>query len=61
MEFDSIIFDLDGTLWNCSENCTKAWNIVLDSMPEIGIHLETEDLRSVMGKTLDEIEDIMLE
>lgn len=59
MKFDSIIFDLDGTIWDCAENCTKAWNIVLDSMPETGIHLETEDLRSVMGKTLSEIEDII--
>ncbi len=59
MGFDSIIFDLDGTIWDSSATCTEGWNAVLDENPQYGIHLQSGDLRAVMGKTLDEIEDII--
>ena len=30
MSIDSIIFDLDGTLWNSSEGVSKTWSLVLN-------------------------------
>ena len=33
--YDSIIFDLDGTLWNASQNICNSWNVVLKRHPEI--------------------------
>lgn len=34
-KYDSIIFDLDGTLWDSSKPICEAWNIILDKHPEI--------------------------
>ena len=33
-KYDSIIFDLDGTLWNSSKPICEAWNIILDRHKE---------------------------
>lgn len=56
MKFDSIIFDLDGTLWDSSQVCTDGWNAALDRYPEYGLHLSRADIKGVMGMSLDEIE-----
>jgi beta-phosphoglucomutase-like phosphatase (HAD superfamily) len=29
-QVDSIIFDLDGTLWDTCDACAQAWNVVLE-------------------------------
>lgn len=34
-KYDSIIFDLDGTLWNFTKPICEAWNIILDRHKEI--------------------------
>ena len=34
-KFDSIIFDLDGTLWDSTVPICEAWNIILKKHPEI--------------------------
>ncbi len=47
---DSIIFDMDGTLWDSAENVAKAWN------EAVGRDMFTErDIKSVMGLTMTTI------
>jgi len=48
MKFDSIIFDLDGTLWNTLSSCTDGWNNGLKSLG-IPKSIATNDLKSVVG------------
>lgn len=52
--FDSIVFDLDGTLWDTTPSCVVAWNACVQ---KLGIDFRTivdEDLRLVTGKPHDE-------
>jgi phosphoglycolate phosphatase len=53
-ERDSIIFDLDGTLWDASETVVRAFN---DSIKEIGfdISLTSLDIRNFSGMKMDDI------
>lgn len=56
-----ILFDMDGTLWDSSEQVTQAWNTVLSREPEASrIHLTTEQMQSLMGKTMTDIFASML-
>lgn len=52
---DSIIFDLDGTLWDPTEVVVIAWNNVLKKHKEIKNELLKEDLEGVMGLQVKEI------
>lgn len=49
MDIDSIIFDLDGTLWDSIETVLKAWDIVCKSNKKIKNSITRETLQSVMG------------
>jgi len=51
---DSIIFDLDGTLWNASETVVKAFN---DSIHAIGfdINVTSQTVRDFSGMKMDDI------
>ncbi len=53
-----IIFDLDGTLWNTSEQVVPAWNTVLTKHNQNNI--TNDDMKRFMGKTLDTISQLML-
>ncbi|MCI7767144.1 MAG: HAD family hydrolase [Oscillospiraceae bacterium] len=58
MNVESIIFDMDGTLWDSSENVAASWEETVRSKgdPQLrGVHITGEDIRSVMGMTMDEI------
>lgn len=56
-----ILFDMDGTLWDSSEQVTQAWNAVLAREPEASrIHLTTKQMQSLMGKTMTDIFASML-
>jgi len=51
-KYESIIFDLDGTLWDACPTTVKAWN---KKLIELGLKgkLSEDDIRSVTGQTQD--------
>ncbi len=53
-----IIFDLDGTLWDSSQQVIPAWNNVL-SKHNIK-NITANDMAGYMGKTLENISKLML-
>ena len=54
-----ILFDLDGTLWDSSENVAGSWNLVLKKRNIDRQLLTSDDIKAVMGKTMSEIADIL--
>lgn len=54
-----IIFDMDGTLWDSAENVAKSWNIAIEKSGITEKRVTTEEIQSVMGKTMDVIADIL--
>ncbi len=55
MIIESVIFDLDGTLWDSVDGVVKSFNKVLATYPETKTRLTPEFLRSVMGLPMREI------
>lgn len=53
MNVDSIIFDLDGTLWNSTKAICETWKLVLKKYPKIKKEITIEDLERCMGLPLD--------
>ena len=49
MKYDSLIFDLDGTLWDSRESIHLAWSEILQTYPQVTRIPTTDDLRSTMG------------
>ena len=56
---DSIIFDVDGTLWDCTDTVAQAWNDMFEKEPDINIRLTGDDLKKLFGKLLEEIGAIL--
>ena len=54
MEIDSIIFDLDGTLWDAVDITLKAWKDVLSHRTDIKNIITKEELQGLMGLQLNE-------
>lgn len=51
MDFDALVFDLDGTLWDATESCAVGWNKGLQSLG-IAKRLTADDIRRVTGNPL---------
>lgn len=54
MRYDSIIFDLDGTLWDAAATSARGWNQALQSSGMAHVHVSADDIRSVSGRPFDE-------
>lgn len=52
-QYGSIIFDLDGTLWEPTETCVVSWNEVLSTFDEIDQPITAEAIQSVFGMKVD--------
>lgn len=55
MMIDSIIFDLDGTLWDTADAVCSIWNIILKKYPHIKKKVTIEEVEGCMGLQAEEI------
>ena len=53
-----LIFDMDGTLWDSSENVAVSWT---ETLKTVGYsrNITKQDIKNVMGLTMDKIADIL--
>lgn len=56
----SIIFDVDGTLWDSTAVVAESWNHAIKKACGIEAGLDEAKLKKLFGKTMDEIGRIML-
>ena len=56
---DSIIFDVDGTLWDSTEIVARAWTEVLAAKTSLNLTITPGLLKSVFGRTLPDIASIL--
>ena len=55
MQYDSILFDLDGTLWDSVDEIVSIWNAVIARYPGLRPPITRQEQESVMGLQMDEI------
>ncbi len=48
-QYDSLIFDLDGTLWDSTEVCAESWNTALENMGLPPRDFTAADIAGIMG------------
>lgn len=56
---DGLIFDLDGTLWDTTEEIAEAWNHAFSEKTELEKRVTGAELKSLFGKPVDEIFQIL--
>lgn len=56
---DSIIFDVDGTLWDTTHVVADAWNEIISSETSLDLHITPDILRTLFGKTMPDIAAIV--
>lgn len=54
-----ILFDLDGTLWDSSAECTEAWNDVIREQTDRTEQFTVDDMHNFMGRTMEAIAALM--
>lgn len=52
---DSIIFDLDGTLWDSTDSVAGAWNCVIAEETDLNKRVTADGLKKLFGKMMDDI------
>ena len=58
--FDSIIFDLDGTLWDSTGNVALAWEKARQQVNYVDVPVTVESVRAVTGMAYDLIFEMLL-
>ena len=56
---DSIIFDVDGTIWDSTKSVAASWNKAIREHSKLNLTLEPVSLSRVFGKTMTEIADAL--
>ena len=60
MKIDSLIFDIDGTLWDSRALVAEGYNIQLKQEGLDHLCVTAEDLKPLFGKVMTEIADVIL-
>lgn len=60
MNYESLIFDIDGTLWDSRALVAEGYNIQLKAEGLDHLCVTAEDLRPLFGKVMTEIADVIL-
>ena len=60
MNYESLIFDIDGTLWDSRQLVAEGYNIQLEKEGLQHLFVTAEDLRPLFGKVMTEIADAIL-
>ena len=56
---DSIIFDVDGTLWDSTDSVARSWNLAIQENSSLDLTITENTLQQVFGKTMTEIADTL--
>lgn len=56
---DSIIFDVDGTLWDSTDSVARSWNLAIGENSSLNLTITEDALQHVFGKTMTEIADTL--
>lgn len=56
---DSIIFDVDGTLWDSTAICAQAWNTVIRRETDLDLTVTEQTLKSLFGRLLPDIAKVI--
>ena len=60
MNFESLIFDIDGTLWDSRALVAEGYNVHLEKVGLSHLFVTAEDLKPLFGKVMTEIADHIL-
>lgn len=61
MKYDSILFDMDGTLWDAVDSYAQVWNATINALcPGRVPHVDYSRLASMMGMPLNDIFDTLI-
>ena len=60
MKYESLIFDIDGTLWDSRALVAEGYNIQLKKEGLDHLCVSAEDLKPLFGKVMTEIADVIL-